>query len=207
MESQARTLKSALQERYQLQLDPKHPILPWLVDYSGAFLNRFQCGADGRTPYERSVRKPWRIKLPEFGECVLYQPLKGEISGSKLDPRFEDGVYLGIQEGSALKWIGTEVFCCRCWSIKRKPDSERWNAELLNQIVGFPWQLRPPVDLSHRGPSELKIDVAPVPEMLDKVVEKRRRRYVVAIRQVAMGCDAAQHGLSHRQQPRACIAT
>lgn len=104
--------KSALQERYQLQLDPKHPILPWLVDYSGALLSRFQCGADGRTPYERSVRKPWRIKLPEFGECVLYQPLKGEISGSKLDPRFEDGVYLGIQEGSALKWIGTEVFCC-----------------------------------------------------------------------------------------------
>ena len=223
MEAQARTLKSALQDRYQLQLDPKHPILPWLVDYSGALISRFQRGADGRTPYERSARKPWRVKLPEFGECVLYQPLKGESSGSKLDPRFENGVYLGIQEGSALKWIGTEEGVVRCWSIKRKPDSERWDAEHLNRIVGLPWQLRPPVDASRsveRGPLELKIDEAPVPEMLDKVVEKRRKGYVprglyirkdVELKEHGYtpgcdGCDAAQHGLSHRQHSRACRA-
>ena len=41
------------------------------------------------------------------------------------------------------------------------------------------------MDSSHRSPSELKIDVAPVPEMLDKVVEKRRRRYVG----YTPGCD------------------
>ena len=75
--------------------------------------------ADGRTPYERSTRKPFRLKLPEFGECVWYQPLRGERDGSKLDPKFEDGVYLGLQEGSALKWIGTSDGVVRAWTIKR----------------------------------------------------------------------------------------
>ena len=97
LEAQARTLKSALQERYKMELGPKHVVLPWLVDYAGATLSRFQRGADGRTPYERSTRKPFRLKLPEFGECVWYQPLRGERDGSMLDPKFEDGVYLGLR--------------------------------------------------------------------------------------------------------------
>ena len=107
MEGQVRTLKSALQERYDIELNPKHPILPWLVDYAGVTLSRFQRGADGRTPYERSTGKPWRVQVPEFGECIFYQPLKGEKVGSKMEPKFEPGIYLGLQEGSALKWVGT----------------------------------------------------------------------------------------------------
>lgn len=53
-------------------------MLLWLVDYAGATLSRYQRGADGRSAYERSTRKPWRLKLPEFGEGILHQPLKEE---------------------------------------------------------------------------------------------------------------------------------
>ena len=224
LEGQVRTLKSALQERYDVEINPKHPILPWLVDYAGVTLSRSQRGADGRTPYERSTGKPWRIQVPEFGECVLYQPLKGEKVGSKMEPKFEPGIYLGLQEGSALKWVGTSEGVVRSWSLKRRTESERWDVEALNNMIGLPWQLKPPKEslkqVAH-GPVELKIDLQPPPESAPKsVVERRRRDYVprgIYIRKDVEleefgytdgcdGCFAAQNGLSHRQHSRACKA-
>jgi len=95
-------------------------------------------GADGRTPYERSARKPWRLKLPEFGEGIWYQPLKGEKEGSKLEPKFERGIFLGVQEGSAPKWIGTNEGVVRAWSVKRRPEAERWVVDDLNL---YSWKL------------------------------------------------------------------
>ncbi len=77
--------------------------MAWLINYASVLVCRYNRGADGRTPYERSIGKTgktWKQCLPEVGETVLYQPLKGERLASKLDARFEDGVYLGIQESS-----------------------------------------------------------------------------------------------------------
>ena len=95
-------------------------------------------GADGRTPYERSARKPWRLKLPEFGEGIWYQPLKGEKEGSKLEPKFERGIFLGVQEGSAPKWIGTNEGVVRAWSVKRRPEAERC---VVDDLSLYSWKL------------------------------------------------------------------
>lgn len=224
MEGQVRTLKSALQERYGVDVNPKHPILPWLVDYAGVTLSRFQRGADGRTPYERSTGKPRRIQVPEFGECILYQPLKGEKVGSKMEPKFEPGIYLGLQEGSALKWVGTPDGVVRSWSLKRRTEAERWDVEALDNMIGLPWQLKPPKESLKQvvhGPVQLEIDLQPPPESVPKpAVERRRRDYVprgICVRKdveleefgYTEGCDgcfAAQNGLSHRQHSRACKA-
>ena len=224
LEGQVRTLKSALQEHYDVELNPKHPILPWLVDYAGVTLSRFQRGADGRTPYERSTGKPWRIQVPEFGECILYQPLKGEKVGSKMEPKFEPGIYLGLQEGSALKWVGTSEGVVRSWSLKRLTGADRRDVKALDNMIGLPWQLKPPKESLKQvvhGPVELEIDLQPPPEEVPKsVVERRHRDYVprkIYIRKDVEleefgytdgcdGCFAAQHGLSHRQHSRACKA-
>jgi len=221
LEGQARTLKSALQARYGCEIGPRHVVLPWLVDYAGATLRRYQRGADGRTAYERSTRKPWRLKLPEFGEGILYQPLKGERAGSKLDPKFEKGIFLGIQEGSALKWIGTNEGVVRAWSVKRRAPEERWNLEELNHMVGLPWQLKPPVEASKKveagGGINLEVEYQP-PEEPKNVKEKRRKGYVprgiyirkdVELKQFGYtencdGCIAAEKGLGHRQHSNAC---
>ena len=138
LQAQARTLKSSLESRYGISIGPRHPILCWLVDYCGTLLSRFQRGADGFTPYERSTGKKWRIELPEFGECVWYQPLKGERDRSKLEAKFEPGIYLGIQEGTAMRWIGTAEGVVRTWTIKRKPEEEKWRADELSSFVGLP---------------------------------------------------------------------
>ena len=221
IEAQARTMKSALDRHYP-GLHARHPVLAWMVDYAGALLLRFNRGADGRTPFERSTGKSWRVQLPEFGESVLFQPLKGERSQSKLDPKFEEGIFLGIQEGSALKWVGTPTGVQRAWSIKTRAGHERWDQALMQCLVGLPWQLRPkreevesrreslPADLDVRLPAD-------VPQSSEPAV-KRKKGYVprgIYIRRDVEleefgytegcdGCASASQGLSHKQHSSVC---
>ena len=219
--SQARTLKSALDHKYKRQIGAKEPVLAWLINYASVLLSRYNRGADGRTPYERSTGKTWKQLLPEFGETVLYQPLKGERSGSKLDARFEDGVFLGIQEGSAMKYIGTSKCVFRAWTIKRRPESERFEAEIFDSMVGVPWELVPPsvAGMKDRGMrQEISMDL-PADKMGDEPAEERKGKAYVPRglyirRDVELaefgytancdGCAAAKHGLAHRQHSRAC---
>jgi len=220
LQGQARTLKSSLEEHYGGGVHPKHPVLSWLVNYCGCLISRFLKGADGRTAYERSTGKRWRIQLPEFAETVLYQPLKGERDVRKIEPRFEKGIYLGIQEGTAMRWIGTEEGVVRTWTIKRLADDEKWDKALLDKMVGLPWQLRPTSSkaLEDERP-EIAIELAePEAPEEEKPVEKKKRGYVprgiyvrkdVELKQFGFtegcdGCDRARHGLSHRAHTKAC---
>ena len=51
--------------------------------------------------------------------------------------------YLGIQENLRLKWIGAPEGVVRAWSIKLRPESEKWNVDEFNGFVGLPWHVRP----------------------------------------------------------------
>jgi hypothetical protein len=222
LQAQARTLKSALEFNYELAIPPRHPILCWLVDYCGTLLSRFQRGADGRTPYERSTGKAWKIKLPEFGECILYQPLKGERERGKLEAKFEKGIYLGIQEGTGMRWVGTPNGVVRTWTTKTLAEEDKWQAEIFENFVGLPWQLKMPVareaGMKPVPDLELDIELPGQPEVPAVQVEKKQKGYIprgvyirrdVELKQYGYtdgcdGCDAAKHGLSHRQHSRAC---
>ena len=220
LQGMCRTLKSALEANYGAAISSRHPILPWLIDYAGTLLSRFSRGQDGRTPYERSTGKRWQLKLPAFGECVLFQRLKGERNPAKIEPRFEDGVYLGLQEGTALKWIGTDRGVERAWSVKRRPRDEQWKKEALESLVGLPWQLKPPVTADPGPLRPIEIELSEEPKMPEPVVKLKGRDYVprglyirrdVELQQFGYtegcdGCLAAQSGLAHRQHSRVCKA-
>ena len=90
-----RTRKVATEQGCNISIGPGSPTLLWMVEYASAVLNRFEVGTDGNTPYGRLRRKPFRMKLPSFGESVYFKPFR--LSGSKLnklDPKFREGVYL-----------------------------------------------------------------------------------------------------------------
>lgn len=223
MQGQIRTMKDALEFKYDMKLHPRHVILPWLVDFAGAVWSRYQLGPDGRTAYERSTGKQWKQKLPEFGECVFYRPLK-EKGGKqrKLDAKFEDGIFLGIQEGSALKWIGTSEGVLRAWSLKLKPPSDKWDRKQLDAILGLPWGLRPPkpdqgavspmlerplqIDLPEapaqtvEEPSEKQKDYLPRGVYLRKDVEFAKHGYTPG----CDGCIAAEFGMARRHHTPQC---
>ena len=100
IEGQIRTSKDHLETLYKEEIDTRHPILPWLVQYASAMLTRCEIGVDGRTAYERLKGKRFHKDLPMFGECVHFKPLKDKGGKTtKLQVRWHDGVYLGIREG------------------------------------------------------------------------------------------------------------
>ena len=53
VEQHVRTLKSQLDERYGARMDTRHPISPWLCDYSMHVLNWMEVSKDGKTACER----------------------------------------------------------------------------------------------------------------------------------------------------------
>ena len=49
-----------------------HPVLPWLVKYSAAMVNRRRRGPDGKTAYELRKGRKFARALPHLAEKILF---------------------------------------------------------------------------------------------------------------------------------------
>lgn len=58
--------------------------------------NKFQVGRDGKTAYERAKGKKFNKEICEFGDCILFRRGKSNSKTNKLDPKWFEGVYLGM---------------------------------------------------------------------------------------------------------------
>ena len=107
----ARSLRFAASELHQCDIGAKHTLLPWLVSYSGAVINRSQRGSDGLTPFRRWKGRDFRRPLPPFSEMVSFLP------AGKNPSRVQD------------KWH--EVMFWACWTALLSSWSQRprvWSA-------------------------------------------------------------------------------
>ena len=50
---QFRVIREGLQQRLQVRIPGNHPLTSWMTEHSADFLNKCQCGEDGRTAYRR----------------------------------------------------------------------------------------------------------------------------------------------------------
>ena len=156
-----RTLKESVEFHAHVKLDEQHPILAWIVEHAGNLITLYSRGEpkDGLTPYQRLKGKPWRIPLPPFGEAVEYK----RRTSSKLEGRWREGIFLGVKLMTTEKIIGDAEGVWTVQSVKRKPEEDRWNGELINQVQGTPWLPNP----KGGEPTELEDLVAMAPEMPD----------------------------------------
>ena len=67
----------ALDERLNVRIDTKHPVLTWLCEYAGYMMNRLDVSVDGKTAYERCKGKKAEVLGLEFGEKVLWKSPAG----------------------------------------------------------------------------------------------------------------------------------
>ena len=138
MEGLVRTLKSALEERIGVTLDPTDNMLKWLVEHASYVYNNFHVGRDGRTPVERWKGRRTQRQICDLGEAVMYLPLKG-ARGGKFEDKFQDGVMLGVIQRTGEIVIGTPLGAVRARTIKRLPEDKRWRADLVKGVIGLPW--------------------------------------------------------------------
>ena len=86
--------------------------------------------------------------MAEFGESVLYIPLRGDEADRRkakidLEPRFLNGIYLGLLDRSdeIVVWGPEGVRKAR--TIRRRPDGERWRPDEVFAIRGTPLMPNP----------------------------------------------------------------
>ena len=141
VQGQVRVLKLALEDRLQVKIPHRHPVVPWIMEYAGFLLNRFEVGRDGKTAYERLKGRRSRTLGLEIGEAIHWRmkPARGALG--KLDSVWADGVYLGIRGKSGEVIVGDPKGVWKTRTIRRKPFDERWSSKNLDSVIGVPWRL------------------------------------------------------------------
>ena len=194
VETQSRTLTSALESRIRTKIPWDHPLMIWLIEYSATLLNLYREGKDGKTPIERLRGSKLERPVAEFGEQVLYMPLGDRPAFP--EPRFLEGTWLGMDLRSGEVIIGTKSVIVHARTIRRRLEDARWDAEEALSIKGTPWDPTPGVDpelipTAVRGPPIPDEEVKP-PELEPGMVGRRtpiRKADVVKFGYTA-GCPA-----------------
>ena len=147
------TLKSQLQNNYDIRLTSKNPIVAWMVRHTAYLLNRYAIHSDGNTSFFRRWHKEHKTPLCEFGETVLYM-LPNSTVIPKMEQRFMPGIWLGKDTTSNENLIGITNKVVRARTIRRLPAPEKYNKQLMDVInrsptlpytTGGPYVSRPPL--------------------------------------------------------------
>ena len=167
----ARTLKDFVEYKSGKVIDPKSPLLGWLIEHVGTLYTLYaydENAKDGLTPYRKIRGRDWNIALPPFGECVDYRVR----TNHKLEVRWDTGIFLGIRLHTTEKIIGTPKGVVVVQSIRRKPEDQQWNVELLQSIQGTPWAPNPSTVRGSREALELPEPLAIPVEQPDVAPEE-----------------------------------
>ena len=89
-----------------------------------------------------------RDHMAEFGESILYMPLRGDVSDKRkakanLEARFQDGVFLGLGDRSDEIIVHGAEGIRKARTIRRRCEGERWRKDELLGITGTPLQPNP----------------------------------------------------------------
>ena len=135
VEQQIRTMRSALETRWGVKLDGRHPIFAWMAENAAVLINRFLVGRDGKTAYERSKGKKSKMMGLEFGERVHWKRKVADAGREqrqalgKLDSLWSEGVYLGVKATTGEIIVGDAEGVWRTRTVRRMPWEERWQRE------------------------------------------------------------------------------
>ena len=133
-----RSLRWAFDELHGIKLDVQSPVLPWMVRHAGSMMSRARRGRDGRTAFELRKGRPYRRRLPAFGEKVMY--LKAGKQKSRLEDRWLEGLFLGVQDRSDEVVVGTRDGVYKARTVRRLDPVQRRDAALAREMRGLPWE-------------------------------------------------------------------
>ena len=141
---------------------------------------------------------------------------------AQLTDKFEDGIFLGIKDGTEELIVGTPTGCKICRSVQRRSRADAADPVFFNSVRGTPWCLVP--DDAVREPRiPTQFDVRPASVELPQKIATAdhsgpRRIYIRASVELARygytpncaGCEAAEAGVDgfvkpHTEECRARI--
>jgi hypothetical protein len=140
VEGQIRALKLALENRIKFKISAKSNVVTFLAEYAAYLLNRLEVGKDGKTATERNRGKSLTVMGVEFGEKVMYKK-KAEKMASKIEPRWEKGIFVGVRARSGEFFVATVAGIKKVRSIRRVAVQDRWGEDSVTWVKHVPWNL------------------------------------------------------------------
>ena len=220
IQKHVRVMKSALEERMKCEVPSRHPKLAFLVGLAGRLMSRYQVGRDGRTAYELHAGKPYRIQLVEFGERVYFMPIRpGGARQAKLDPKWQDGTFIGIRDRSDEMLIMTTSGVYKTRNVRRRPESERWDFEFLMTLRGTLWNPNLaagemaadalPADMAVPMPApapvpQVVVEAAPVDRAVSRVYIKKADVQKYGYSMNCLGCRSVMTNTTARAHTEEC---
>ena len=134
-----------------------------------------------------------------------------------------EGVWLGINGGAEEVLIGTRKGVVKCRTVKRLPESQRWDPALVHEMKGTTWCPVPgyksdhvPVEIDDKGlknsrdeedDDEVKYEVIPIEEDVNHKVKVKRSKVTdirvshndVAKHGATPGCPACEYILQNKK--------
>ena len=87
----------------------------------------------------------------------------GKDDRAKIEKTLMDGIWLGIKGRTGEHIIGTESGVVKAYTVKRRPEEERWSIEEVNKVRGTPG--RPiPGRSEQRIPVRVRVPEKPIPK-------------------------------------------
>ena len=129
-----RTLKDFLEQRSGRTLEPRSPLLAWLVEHCSNLLFLYHKGEpdDGHTAHVRLKGMPWSVEMLSFGECVDYR----KRTRHKLESRWSRGVLVGVRVKTAERIVMDETGAYVVQFVRRVPEEKRYDHRLLHSVPG-----------------------------------------------------------------------
>ena len=161
-----RTIKAALDRKFGGQVGDTHANLPWAIEHAAVLLSRHKIHKDGRTPYEAIRGKKASTPLCCFAEKVMFLPAK-----TAKERKWAYGIFVGlVRKSNEYVVTNTEGAAVKTRNMKRLPENQRWDADMVTRIQGTPWapvdgvRERPvPVEIQCEPPPGVEVPEAPVP--------------------------------------------
>ena len=129
------TLRSFLEDRIKATVEGHCHIYAWINRHAAFLHNRFAMGAKGAPAFEILFGRRYRGKLLPFGEKVIFH----KATKHKGDLQWQRGIWLGVNERNSAHILGTSAGVCESRSVRRLPESEQWDAEMVLGMRSLPW--------------------------------------------------------------------
>ncbi|CAE8615096.1 unnamed protein product [Polarella glacialis] len=117
--TQVATLCTQVQQQWNVELKADSPLLPWVVGHAAWLLNRFQPYL-GETPFHRVQGHEYRGEVYAFGQPLLVRKVESQ---SRLQPRWDAGIFLGKLTSSDEFVVAAEAGIRRGRSVKEAPGA------------------------------------------------------------------------------------
>ena len=115
------------------RIQPRHSVVPWLVEYSSFHLNRFEVGHDGKTACERCREgKP--------GRRVLSSARKSAAPLGKLASLWESGVFVDVRGKTGELMVSDSQGVYKTRTVQRRPQPERWSQVSTAELAWVRWR-------------------------------------------------------------------